>query len=788
MVRDATEQIIIVTRTGPQVNRTFEGVGAAKVTVPRTGSLVTNTRKVETRRDSKINEEVAQDVVVGATRLNPMMIAERTDNSFPSDLKLRPGVRYPGLPQFPLSPKKSLLGCRLALYPKNWALITQDSWILDTLNNGLQWPFLSRPPLLRLNRLQDAPQAAADLPAIKLKVRELLLMNTIEKVQETQSPGFYSRFFVVPKKAPGEWRAVLDLMALNQYIPAAKFKMETAESIRRDLNPREWTTSIDLKDAYMHVPIRPSFRKYLRFVVAGQAYQYKALPAGLSLAPWAFTRIIVAVKEFLHRLGINLHQFIDDWLIRALTEQLCACHTEVCLWLLWMLGFYHHPIKSQLVPTRDFIFLGYHYLLVQALLMPTPERWEKISAQIKLFQENQGLPAKQWQRLLGLMAATEKLVPQGLLHMRPIQLALRSAWSQSLQSQQTVVWISPEVRAAIHWWTDPLNVMIGVPLHPTPPQITMYTDASVVGWGAHIGKSLISDTWSSQDQTLHINFLELEAVRLALLHFQQEILGMSVLVATDNTTVVAYINRQGGTKSPNLCRLAEQMLLWTQERQISLTARHIPGKLNVIADLLSREHQVIHTEWMLHVDIFEMLCRLWERPHIDLFATILNHQLPTYISPMPDEQAYGVDALSLSWTSMLAYAFPPFPLLARVIRKITEEGPEVVLIAPAWARQSWFPELLGLLIDHPRQLPRWPNLLHQSRGTALHQALDMLDLHAWKLSSEPSRQRAFQSQLPLVSRSLNENPLWQSTKRDGIGSTLGVCNNRLIRSIPLCPK
>jgi hypothetical protein len=306
-------------------------------------------------------------------------------------------------------------------------------------------------------------------------------MNTIEKVQETQSPGFYSRFFVVPKKAPGEWRAVLDLMALNQYIPAAKFKMETAESIRRDLNPREWTTSIDLKDAYMHVPIRPSFRKYLRFVVAGQAYQYKALPAGLSLAPWAFTRIIVAVKEFLHRLGINLHQFIDDWLIRALTEQLCACHTEVCLWLLWMLGFYHHPIKSQLVPTRDFIFLGYHYLLVQALLMPTPERWEKISAQIKLFQENQGLPAKQWQRLLGLMAATEKLVPQGLLHMRPIQLALRSAWSQSLQSQQTVVWISPEVRAAIHWWTDPLNVMVGVPLHPRPPQLTMYTDASVVG-------------------------------------------------------------------------------------------------------------------------------------------------------------------------------------------------------------------------------------------------------------------------------------------------------------------
>jgi hypothetical protein len=450
-----------------------------------------------------------------------------------------------------------------------------------------------------------------------------------------------------------------------------------------------------------------------------------------------------------------------------------------------MLGFYHHPDKSQLVPTQDFIFLGYHFLLALALLKPTLERWEKILAQAQLFLDNEALPAQAWQRLLGLLAATEKLVPQGLLHMRHIQLALRSLWSQSRQPQHYRVQISPEVRTAISWWMNPQNIMLGVPLHPKPPQITMYTDASVVGWGAHIGASLISNTWSSQDQMLHINFLELEAVRLALIHFQWQLLGKSVLIATDNTTVVAYINRQGGTRSPNLCLLAEKMLLWTQDRQISITARHIPGKLNVIADLLSREHQVIHTEWMLNVRVFETLCLCWDRPHIDLFATILNRQLPTYVSPMPDEQAFGVDALSISWKNMLAYAFPPFPLLARVIRKIAEEGHEVILIAPAWARQTWFPELLGLLIDHPRQLPLWPDLLHQSRGKALHQALQMLDLHAWKLSSEPYKQRAFQKLLPLASQNLNENPRWQCTKLDGTSSTLGVCNNRLMHSIPL---
>ena len=50
-----------------------------------------------------------------------------------------------------------------------------------------------------------------------------------------------------------------------------------------------------------------------------------------------------------------------------------------------------------------------------------------------------------------------------------------------------------------------------------------------------------------------------------------------------------------------------------------------------------------------------------------------------YMCPMTDEQAYGVDAHSVSWVNMMAYAFPPFPLLARVVRKVAEEGQEVIL-------------------------------------------------------------------------------------------------------------
>jgi hypothetical protein len=68
-------------------------------------------------------------------------------------------------------------------------------------------------------------------------------------------------------------------------------------------------------------------------------------------------------------------------------------------------------------------------------------------------------------------------------------------------------------------------------------------DVSVVGWGAHIGEALISNVWIMEEKELHINVLELEAVRLALLQNQKEISGKSVLIATDNTTCAGWLSR-----------------------------------------------------------------------------------------------------------------------------------------------------------------------------------------------------------------------------------------------------
>ena len=139
---------------------------------------------------------------------------------------------------------------------------------------------------------------------------DLLRKCTIEVVHTPDSLGFYSRLFLVPK--PGNrWRPVIDLSSLNKFLAIPKFKMETPESIRASPRKGEWVTSIDLTNAYLHVPIHTQSQKYLRFHFKGVTYQFISLPFGLATAPLIFTSIVKEVKLMALQSGIRLHQDLD---------------------------------------------------------------------------------------------------------------------------------------------------------------------------------------------------------------------------------------------------------------------------------------------------------------------------------------------------------------------------------------------------------------------------------------------------------------------------------------------
>ena len=83
-------------------------------------------------------------------------------------------------------------------------------------------------------------------------------------------------------------------------------------------------------------------------------------------------------------------------------------------------------------------------------------------------------------------------------------------------------------------------------------------------------------------------------------------------------------------------------------------------------------------------------------PEIDLFASALNHQVPKYISWNPDQEAFAIDAFSISWANIKFYAFPPFSLIWVSISKIKREGASGVMVIPLWNTQFWFPMMVYL--------------------------------------------------------------------------------------------
>ena len=196
---------------------------------------------------------------------------------------------------------------------------------------------------------------------------------------------------------------------------------------------------------------------------------------------------------------------------------------------------------------------------------------------------------------------------------------------------------------------------------------------------------------------------------------------------------MALLNNQGGTRAPSLSKRAEEILLWAHDKGWSLTANHIAGSANVMADLLSRPDKIIQTEWSITHQTLERLWSRWGKPLIDLFATKFSKRLPLYVSPVPDPEAWHTDAMDLQWSNLQAYAFPPWSILDRVVQKARREGPDLILIAPYWPAKSWFPSLISLCHEPPVDLQLRNKDLVQPRSRIPHGNVRTLNLHAWKL-------------------------------------------------------
>ena len=156
----------------------------------------------------------------------------------------------------------------------------------------------------------------------------------------------------------GDWRPVIDLSHLNDFVQFTPFKMETVASVLLSVREGDFLASLDLKDAYFQIPIHGSSRKLLRFMSEGTVYQFKGLCFGLSTAPQVFTRVFAAVSAWAHARGIRLLRYLDDWLVLSSSEKKAKESIRELLSLCRTLGIVINEKKSDLVPSQSAKYLG----------------------------------------------------------------------------------------------------------------------------------------------------------------------------------------------------------------------------------------------------------------------------------------------------------------------------------------------------------------------------------------------------------------------------------------------
>lgn len=137
---------------------------------------------------------------------------------------------------------------------------------------------------------------------------------------------------------------------------------------------------------------------------------------------------------------------------------------------------------------------------------------------------------------------------------------------------------------------------------------------------------------------------------------------------------------------------------------------------------------------------FNKIVAYFGEPEVDLFASRLNTKCSSYVSWKRDPSAFNVDAFTIDWSSYYFYAFPPFSLILKSLRKIINDGAIGIMVVPYWKSQPWYPLFLSLACQDPVYLsPNEHLLLSPSREP--HPRWRTLTLVSCQLSGRPSRNK-----------------------------------------------
>ena len=379
--------------------------------------------------------------------------------------------------------------------------------------------------------------------------------------------------------------------------------------------------TLDISEAYTHMPIRPNLNRYLAFSYRHQLYFFQALPFGLNVAPYIFTKIMDWPLQTFRMQGVNIMAYLDDIILWQSSAETIRKQVQLTINKLTKMGFLINISKSQIEPQEQLTWLGILWHPLTSHWQTAPETRKKKK---KNCVHNQTPPRSRTHNEAtagGTRWTNQLCLPSPL----PFKNPFATSHKRILSTRNHQRDVEPHRQGSPHQHTRTTS---STPRHSILPAV----------------KVPPRSIYRQQDGQVYPQTMR--------------------------------------TKSTTLREELKSLLNYKVGRRIIMHTLCIPTELNVVADGLSCLEPA-NTEWTLPKNAFQAILRWAGPPQVDIMASAANHQLPQLVSPFPHPDEIACDCLGIDWNGFDSiYVFPPTNVIHGLIPLIRSFLGQLVLIAP----------------------------------------------------------------------------------------------------------
>ena len=455
---------------------------------------------------------------------------------------------------------------------------------------------------------------------------------------------------------------------VNKASKPMNIKMESIAAVRRKMQKDEYVLQLDMSKYYWAMEIHESSRKFFRFYIGDELWQWRVMPFGFINAMQIMKRLMDIVQKKLRTWGIDSTCWVDDMvLLLGLDKEEATKKALRAIQLLQNLGFIVNQQKTMKEVSKTFTFRGFDWRTDDHTISIPTTRLRDIRRQAQRTMDE--VTPRQLACLIGKIRYAANADHNVVARIVELEIAKKSMLQKSKDWDKKHP-LPPPAQEEREYWRTTRDT------RPTPMTIdwtkaeTAQGDAGPLGYG-YIGQNKEEvGRWTLAQAERSTNHREI-AVRAIYNEENMEKMAPYQVFETDST-VHAAVAKRIYTKSEELSRQTAKIVIALEKHGIRQKVVRVTQEQIKRSDELSRLQD--DTDITLSKKMFSHLTSKWKvQPTVDLFATQFSTKCPTYFAKNNhDQKAAAHDAFSQVWTQRDLYAFPPPNLVQRTISRMDQ--------------------------------------------------------------------------------------------------------------------